>query len=59
MDAEFEEESYETQLLIEQVQRGRHLFAPGQVLEGIVGFDLAVLTSDLWRKHSDREVALN
>lgn len=52
MDAQFEEKTYETQLMIELVQSGRRLFAPGQVLEGIVGFDMAVLTSDrhFWKQ---------
>ena len=51
MHAEFEEKTFE-QLLTSELVNGRSLFfPPGQVLEEIVGFDVALRTSNrsLWR----------
>lgn len=45
MNAEFEEKTYEQYLNSELVYR-RHFFSPGQVLESIVGFDVALRTSN-------------
>ena len=45
MNAEFEEKTYEQYLNSELVYR-RHFFPPGQVLESIVGFDVALRTSN-------------
>lgn len=50
MRAEFEEKTYEQHLTSELVHSRRHFFPPGQVLEDIVGFDVALRTSnhDFW-----------
>lgn len=48
--AEFEEKTYE-QYLTAELARDRPFFSPGQVFEHVVGFDVALRTSDrrLWR----------
>jgi hypothetical protein len=46
MNAEFEEKTYEQHLTRELVNGRRLFFPPGQVLEGIVGFDVALRTSN-------------
>lgn len=46
MYAEFEEKTYELHLTSELVHRRKHFFPPGQVLEDIVGFDVALRTSN-------------
>ena len=50
MYSEFEEKTYESSLINELV-RTKRIFSPGQVLENIVGFDVALRTNnnDLWR----------
>ena len=45
MHAEFEEKTYEQHLTSELVHSRRLFFPPGQVLENIVGFDVALRTS--------------
>lgn len=51
MLAEFEEKPYEQHLTSELIHGRRLFFPPGQVLENIVGFDVAIRTSDrrFWR----------
>jgi len=51
MRAEFEEKTYEQQLTLALVHGKRLFFPPGQVLEDIVGFDVALLTSnhEFWK----------
>lgn len=51
MYAEFEEKTYEQHLTSELVHSRRLFFPPGQVLEDIVGFDVALRTSNhhLWK----------
>lgn len=51
MRAEFEEKTYEQHLTSELVHSRQLFFPPGQVLEDIVGFDVALRTSNhhLWR----------
>lgn len=51
MRAEFEEKTYEQHLTSELVHGRRLFFPPGQVLEDIVGFDVALRTSShhFWR----------
>src|SRR5260370_26916224 len=54
--AEFEEKEYEAPLY-RQLERGNpYLWTPGQVLEGYLGFDAALLLSDpyLWKLHGFR-----
>lgn len=46
MYAEFEEKTYEQHLTSELVHSRRLFFPPGQVLEDIVGFDVALRTSN-------------
>lgn len=46
MRAEFEEKTYEQHLTSELVHSRRLFFPPGQVLEDIVGFDVALRTSN-------------
>lgn len=46
MYAEFEEKTYEQHLTSELVHSRRLFFPPGQVLENIVGFDVALRTSN-------------
>lgn len=46
MHAKFEEKSYEQHLTSELVHSPRLFFSPGQVLESIVGFDVALRTSN-------------
>jgi hypothetical protein len=46
MNAEFEEKTYEQHLTSELVHSRRLFFPPGQVLEDIVGFDVALRTSN-------------
>lgn len=46
MYAEFEEKTYEQHLTSELVHNRRLFFPPGQVLEDIVGFDVALRTSN-------------
>ncbi|TAJ82052.1 MAG: hypothetical protein EPO42_01640 [Gallionellaceae bacterium] len=46
MHAEFEEKTYEQHLTSELVHSRRLFFPPGQVLENIVGFDVALRTSN-------------
>lgn len=46
MRAEFEEKTYEQHLTSELVHSRRLFYAPGQVLEGLVGFDAAIHTSN-------------
>jgi hypothetical protein len=48
--AEFEEKTYEQYLTVE-LARDRPFFSPGQVFEHVVGFDVAIRTSDrrFWR----------
>lgn len=46
MHAEFEEKTYEQHLTSELVHNRRLFFPPGQVLENIVGFDVAIRTSN-------------
>jgi hypothetical protein len=55
MRAEFEEKIYEQHLTSELVHSRRLFFPPGQVLENIVGFDVALRTSNhtFW-KHFPR-----
>lgn len=50
MHAQFEEKTYE-QWLTSELVHGRRFFAPGQVLENIVGFDVALRTKKgvFWR----------
>lgn len=51
MHAEFEEKTYEQHLTSELVHSRRLFFPPGQVFEDIVGFDVALRTSNhhFWR----------
>jgi hypothetical protein len=54
--AEFEEKEYEGPLY-NQLERGHaHLWSPGQVLEGYLGFDRALLLDEpyLWQMHGYR-----
>jgi hypothetical protein len=44
--AQFEEKTYEQHLTFELVHGRRLFFPPGQVLEGVIGFDVALRTSD-------------
>lgn len=46
MHAEFEEKTYEQHLTSELMHNRRLFFPPGQVLENIVGFDVALRTSN-------------
>ena len=49
--AEFEEKSYEVPLVAQIMGTNRQIFSPGQVLEELVGFDVAMrcLSADYWR----------
>ncbi len=44
--AQFEEKTYEQHLTVELLHGRRLFFPPGQVLEGVIGFDVALSTSD-------------
>lgn len=54
MLAEFEEKTYEQHLTFELLHSRRLFFPPGQVLENIVGFDVALRTSNsaFWKLFS-------